>query len=126
MTDRHLQLVTTRPPADDYAITAAATLRRAGDYVRRRGGTMEITITDVDGIELAAEPIACDETAFVVRAEAHFRTVHSETVVVGISEPIERDDFIAAGQHGYLSAQAEAVHDLVVQLRPHRPAEVVR
>lgn len=125
MTDRHLQLVTTRSPADDYAITAAAALRRAGDCVRRCGGTMQITITDVDGIELSAEPAACDETAFVVRAEARFRTAHSETVVVGISEPIERAEFITGGQHGYLSAQVEAVDDLIGQLRRH-PSETAR
>lgn len=124
MPSRHLRLV---PPLDDasFAVRAARALGDAADYVRRRGGSIEITVTDSDGVELPAEPAACDESAFVVRAEAHFRTLRSETVIVGISEPILKEEFIAGGQAGYLSAQAEAVHDLMVQIRPRHPSEAI-
>ncbi|WLP91342.1 hypothetical protein [Gordonia sp. NB41Y] len=125
MRDRHLSLVPPLPQAtaaSDYATQAATALGAATDYVRRRGGTVEIAITDIDGVELVTDAASSDLPAFVVRAEAHFRTAHSETVIVGVAEPVERDQFLSDDTQ-YLSAQAEAVYDLVTQLRPH-PSEV--
>lgn len=100
----------------------------------RRGLSLELTIVDEDGVELSADPASTTVPAFVVQAAAHTHSSRVERhlavltgtgglVKVGVSDPVPRDRYLADSA-SHRSAEAEAVLDLIQQLRPH-PSEVL-
>lgn len=93
----------------------------------RRSLHLLVTITDEDGEELDVDPASTTARGFAVRAEAipadHRAFKYVTTVRVGVSDPIPRDEFLADASLRR-SAEAEAILDLMQQLRPH-PSEVL-
>lgn len=132
MADRHLRLVPTPDLAGPELLHAQA-VQQAASYLARRGLSLEVTIVDEDGVELSAEPAATAARGFAARAEAHTHRSRSERhlavltgtgglVKVGVSDPVPRDEFLADPAKRR-SVEAEALLDLIQQLRPH-PSEV--
>ncbi|WP_331436452.1 hypothetical protein RND64_04560 [Gordonia sp. w5E2] len=126
MADRHLRLVPT-PDLAGPELAHAQTMQTAAAYMHRRNLHLLVTITDEDGVELDVDPASTTARGFAVRAEAlpasHMAFQHIASVKVGVSDPIPRDEFLSDPSQRR-SAEAEAVLDLLQQLRPH-PSEVL-
>lgn len=124
--ERHLRLVPT-PDLTGPELVHAQALQQAAAYMARRSLHLLVTITDEDGEELDVDPASTTARGFAVRAEAipadHRAFKYVTTVKVGVSDPIPRDEFLTDPSQRR-SAEAEAILDLMQQLRPH-PSEVL-
>ena len=124
--ERHLRLVPT-PDLTGPELVHAQALQQAAAYMARRSLHLLVTITDEDGEELDVDPASTTARGFAIRAEAipadHRAFKYVDTVKVGVSDPIPRDEFLTDPSLRR-SAEAEAVLDLMQQLRPH-PSEVL-
>lgn len=123
MADRHLRLVPTPDLAPAPELAHAHTIQSAAHSLRRRGLRLEVTITDEDGVEIVVDPASATARGFAVRAEAFHRIRNpfggNAAVRIGVSDPVPRDEFLNRDGEARRSAEAEAVLDLMQQLRPH-------
>ncbi|WP_336791806.1 hypothetical protein [Gordonia malaquae] len=91
----------------------------------RRGLALEVTVCDVDGIEIDGAPADSDVEHFACRATARpsgrARHPREPEVRAGVTDPIPRAALLAPG--GLLGELIDAVDDLLAQLHVH-PAEL--
>lgn len=133
MGERHLKLV---PPLVERVTDSAtdledslahgAMMSRAASLIADRGGRLDITICDGEGVELDEDPASTLHREFMVRVTALFdngvRVLRpfdqpdtSTDILVGVCEPVSREEFLGDPRVPRV-AESLAVCDLLSQL----------
>ncbi|QLF84856.1 hypothetical protein SEA_BBQVALINDRA_46 [Gordonia phage BBQValindra] len=133
MGSRHLRLVPPLEAVVDIAVAAEfAHATRINETMNRictqHNVSVELTVTDVDGVEVAGDPESADLAEFVMRAEAYLidparprfqipAPMHRGRLrSVGISSAVSRADFLASDAVIRRGAEFSALYDLANQL----------
>ncbi|AON97407.1 hypothetical protein SEA_NYCEIRAE_44 [Gordonia phage Nyceirae] len=133
MGERHLKLVppllerVTDPATDlEDSLAHGAMMSRAASVIARRGGRLDITICDGEGVELDEDPASTLHREFMVRVTALFdngvqvrRPFDDSTattdILVGVCDPVSREEFLGDTRVPRIS-ESLAVSDLLSQL----------
>ncbi|AMS02969.1 hypothetical protein BJD60_gp48 [Gordonia phage Schnabeltier] len=130
---RHLRLVPPLEAVVDVAVAAefahAARINQTINRIRTRHNvSVELTVTDVDGVEVDGDPESAALDRFVMRAEAYAidparprfqlpAPMHRGRLrSVGISSAVSRADFLAPDALIRRGAEFSALYDLSNQL----------
>lgn len=131
MGERHLKLVppllerVTDPAAElEASLAHGARMSRAARLIADRGGRLDITICDGEGVELDEDPASTLHREFMVRVTAlfdngvlrPFEEPDTDTkILVGVCEPVSREEFLGDPRVPGIS-ESLAVCDLLSQL----------
>ncbi|QBI97729.1 hypothetical protein SEA_DOGFISH_40 [Gordonia phage Dogfish] len=134
MGERHLKLVpplverVTDPAAElEESLAHGAMMTNTARVIANRGGRLDITICDGEGVELDEDPASTLHREFMVRVTALFdngvRVLRpfeqpdtSTDILVGVCEPIPREEFLGDPRMPRV-AESLAVCDLLSQLQ---------